>query len=300
MSTRRKPLAILSASSGASQVVPPTGHSAWLTSFTALTMAFLAVFALALSMAANRMGERWSSELSRKATIRISAPLGQESAQINAALAVLETTPGVAGARLLDANEERALLEPWFGVDLPLDSLPIPKLIEIVQDTRGFDANGLRLRLQAEAPAAVLDDHSRWREPLVDAARSLTRLGVVSVVLIGLTLTAIVSLAASASLSANAQVIRVLRLVGAQDSYIAKAFVRRFTLRALFGALAGCGLGMLAIFLVPGVADDQGFLTGIRFQSWEWVWPLLIPPVSAVVAYWATRFAAFGTLRGMT
>ena len=37
-----------------------------------------------------------------------------------------------------------------------------------------------------------------------------------------------ITLAARAALATNAEVIRVLRLVGAKDSYIARAFVRRF------------------------------------------------------------------------
>ncbi len=42
----------------------------------------------------------------------------------------------------------------------------------------GYDADGLRLRLAAEAPGAVLDDHSRWRRPLVAAAGRLRLLGL--------------------------------------------------------------------------------------------------------------------------
>ncbi|MFN7053308.1 MAG: cell division protein FtsX, partial [Gemmobacter sp.] len=61
----------------ADRVVPPTGHTAWLTSFTAGAMTFLAVFALALSLAAGRMADRWSDALARTATIRISAPADQ-------------------------------------------------------------------------------------------------------------------------------------------------------------------------------------------------------------------------------
>ena len=45
--------------------------------------------------------------------------------------------------------------------------------------------------------------------------------------------------ATEAALAANEQVIRTLRLVGARDGYIARAFVRRFTLRAFSGAALG-------------------------------------------------------------
>ena len=66
-----------------------------------------------------------------------------------------------------------------------------------------------------------------------------------------------VALAASASLAANGQVIDVLRLVGAEDAYITRAFVRRFTLRALIGGAGGTLLGLLAVALIPNV-DASG------------------------------------------
>jgi cell division transport system permease protein len=91
----------------------------------------------------------------------------------------------------------------------------------------------------------------------------------------------------------------VLRLVGARDTYIARAFVRRFTLRALTGAAAGALLGMAAVALLPSASTEGGFLTGLGLQGWHWLWPLTIPPLAAAVAFTATRVAALRTLRGL-
>ncbi len=284
---------------GAGRVVPPTGFTAWLTLFAAGAMAFLAVFVLALSLATARLADRWGDALARSSTLRISAPEGQMAAQTDAALRVLGTTPGVASARALTAEEQRALLEPWFGPDLPVETLPIPQLVEIIEAGEGYDAAGLRLRLAAEVPGAVLDDHTRWREPLVRAASRLRLLGWVSLILIGGTVAAMITLAANAALSANAQVIGVLRLVGARDAYIAQAFVRRFTLRSLGGALVGMVLGCIAVAFLPRTEVGGGFLTGLGFQGWHWLWPLTIPLLSGAVAYLATRAAAQRTLRDM-
>ncbi|WP_040615048.1 cell division protein FtsX [Oceanicola granulosus] len=289
--------ALLAGDKMADRAVPPTGFTARLTVFTAAAMAFLAVFALALSLATGRLADRWAEELARTSTLRISAPEGQQEAQTRAALSVLETTPGISAARALSEEETRALLEPWFGPDLPVETLPIPQLIEIVEAGEGYDATGLRARLQAEVPGAVLDDHTRWREPLVDAAGRLRALGVFALLLIAGSTGAMITLAAQAALAANEQVIRVLRLVGAQDSYIARAFVRRFTLRALTGALAGTAAGMLGIFLLPEADAAGGFLTGLGFRGAGWLLPLLIPPLAALVAFAATRSAALRVLR---
>jgi cell division transport system permease protein len=283
----------------ADRVVPPTGFTASLTLFSAGTMAFLAVFALALSLATGRLADRWGSELARSSTVRISAPEGELAAQTEAALQVLETTEGIASARALSDAEQRALLEPWFGPDLPVDTLPIPRLIEVIETGEGYDAEGLRLRLAAEAPGAVLDDHTRWRRPLVRAAGRLRMLGWASLLLIGATMAAMITLAANAALAANAQVIGVLRLVGARDAYIAGAFERRFTLRALTGAVLGTVLGVGAVAFLPSAQPEGGFLTGLGFRGWHWLWPVVIPLLAALVAFAATRMAARKTLRDM-
>ncbi|WP_298492942.1 FtsX-like permease family protein [uncultured Maritimibacter sp.] len=293
-------LALIGGDAQADRVVPPTGFTARLTLFASGAMAFLAVFALALSLATGRLADRWGEALAQSSTIRVSAPDGQVEQQVLAVMSVLETTPGIANARVLTDEEQRALLEPWFGPDLPLDTLPVPKLIEVIEDAQGYDADGLRQRLAGEAPGAVLDDHTRWREPLVRAASRLRGLGAISIVLIAATTGAMITLAANAALAANSQVIHVLRLVGAKDSYIAGAFVRRFTLRALAGAAIGTLVGMVMILLLPSADVGGGFLTGLGFRGWHWALPLAIPVLAALVAFAATRRAALVTLRELS
>ncbi|MDZ7907083.1 MAG: cell division protein FtsX [Gemmobacter sp.] len=283
----------------ADRVVPPTGHTAWLTSFTAGAMTFLAVFALALSLAAGRMADRWSDALARTATIRISAPADQVDFQTRAVLDLLATTPGVESARALTDDEQRKLLEPWFGPDLPVEALPVPRLIELQETGDGYDAEGLRQRLTAEAPGAVLDDHTRWRRPLATAAGRLRLMGIVSILLIGTAMAAMITLAANAALAANAQVIEVLRLVGARDSYIVRAFVRRFTARALAGSAIGALAGMAGIALLPSADAAGGFLTGLGFSGWGWLMPLALPLLAAAVAFAATRTAAVRKLKDL-
>ena len=297
MNVLRKLFDLLVGDAQADRTVPPTGFTARLTVFTAGAMAFLAVFALALSLATGRLADRWSAELARTSTLRISAPEDQAAAQLQAAINVLETTPGVGMARALTPEEQAALLEPWFGPGLPLDALPIPQLVEIIEEGRGYDAIGLRARLQAEVPGAVLDDHTRWREPLIEAASRLRSLGWVAILLIGASMVALITLAAQAALAANAQVIRVMRLVGAKDTYIARAFVRRFTLRGLSGAAIGTVFGLGAVLLLPSADVAGGFLTGLGFQGVQWIYPLVIPLIGGISAFFATRMAALRMLK---
>jgi len=290
--------AVLARDAAADRVVPPAGFTVRLTLLAAAAMAFLAVFALALSLAAGRIASRWGDELARSSTIRISAPAEEVAAQTAAAIRVLETTPGILSARALSDAEQQTLLEPWFGPDIPIADLPVPQLIEVVETETGYDGVGLRLRLSAEVPGAVLDDHSRWRRPLVTSAARLRLLGWVSILLIGAATAAMVTLAAHAALAANAKVITVLRLVGATDNYIAGAFVRRFMVRALTRAAVGAALAVVAVLLLPG--DSDGVLTGVGFSGFGWVWPVLVPLLIAVVALGATQAAARRVLEGLS
>lgn len=293
-------LAVLRADGAADRIVPPSGFTARLIVLAAAAMAFLAVFALALSLASGRLAQKWGEELAQSATIRIAAPEDQRAAQTEITLRILETTAGVAYARALDASEQQALLAPWLGEGVDIGALPVPQLIEVIEEDSGFDAEGLRLRLAAEVPGAALDDHSAWRAPLVQSASRLKALAAVSVLLLIGTMAAMVTLAASAALAANAQVIAVLRLIGATDQYIARAFIRRFTLRAAAGAAIGTGLGVVAILLLPSASQTGGFLTGLGFQRAGWILPLLIPLLAGAIAFAATDWSSRRVLKELS
>lgn len=278
------------------RIVPPTGYTAQLTLFAAGAMAFLAVFALALALATGRLADRWSSQLAQSVTVRVSAPAAEQEARTQAVMQILQTTPGAGTPHLMPEDEVAQLLAPWFGPDMPVDALPVPSLIDLPIDNGEFDPDGLRLRLEAEAPGAVLDDHTQWRRPLVSAANRLRVLGVISLLLIAAASAAMITLAAKAALAANGQVIRVLRLIGARDITIATAFVRRFTHRAAIGGAVGTLFGMAAVAVLPDMDAAGGFLTGLGFQGWGWLLPLLIPVTAAGVGFFATRWAALKML----
>ena len=287
----------ISHDSSRDRVVPPTGFTAGLTTFTSAAMAFLVVFALSLALAADRLSDRCSAALAGGATLRIAAPVEQMDAQLAQAVKVLKTTPGISEARVIPIDEQQSLLEPWFGPDLPMDALALPRLIDIREDNIGYDAQGLRLRLAAEVPGAVLDDHSRWQRPLLKAAQRVWALGLFAIVLMAATSAAMIMLATRAAMAANAQVVAVLRLIGAQDSYIASAFVRRFTLRAFMGAGLGTAAGGLAVYLLPSKTDQAMILSGLSFQQLEWLWLLSLPPFIGLVAFFATRQSTRRELR---
>ncbi len=289
-------LTLLKGDATAEGVVPRTGYTAMLTIASAAAMAFLAVFVLSLALTAGRQATDWEASLADTATLRISAPVEMASAQADTVETILSQTPGIGATRRLTNDEQALLLQPWFGTDLPIETLRLPILIDITLTEDGPDVIGLRQRLAAEAPGAVYDDHGRWRAPMIDAARGLRTLSLTALILIATVTGVTVALAASAAISANGQVIDVLRLVGAEDRYITRAFTRRFTLRTLAGAAAGTLIGLVAVALIPTVAGG-GLASAVGFQGGEWIWPFLVPLAAAALAFAATRAAAARRLK---
>lgn len=276
----------------ADRIVPPQGAVARLVGLASAAMVFLAVLALAMAMAMLKLGAAWQTELAD--TVTLTVPADEPAELLDAALHVLETTPGVASTRVLPDEDLRALLAPWFGRDLPLDALPLPRMVAVTAD--GLDTRNLSLRLAAEAPGVRLDDHDLWRAPLAAARARMRVLAAAGTALIFATLAAVTALAAQASVAANGRVIAVLRLVGARDGWIARGFVRRITLRALVGGITGAALAMGALAAFP--ATGPAGLPGLRPTGSGWLPLALTPGLAAGVALVTTRLTVRALLKG--
>jgi cell division transport system permease protein len=202
-------------------------------------LAFFALLALALGLAAGRLAENWAGPRADVATLQVYAPEAEMEDQARAALNVLRTTPGVESVRMIDLAEQGTLLEPWLGPDSPIESLPLPLMIEITTERSAFNAATLLQRLEAEAPGTVYDDHAGWRQPLVATAERLEMFAFAALALLGVALAAGLVLAATAALAASGAAVATLRLVGARDRFILRAVTRRLVLGAVAGGLVG-------------------------------------------------------------
>lgn len=281
---------------GADRVVPRGLHAGLSIGFLSGVMAFLAVLALALALAAGRLAHTWENEIADTATLQILAGDDGIEEQARAALNVLRTTPGIRSVRMVELAEQEKLLEPWLGPDVPVESLPLPLLIEVQTDRDVLNLPSLRLRLAAEAPGAVYDDHAAWRQPLVVTAERLRIFALICLGLMALALAVVLGLAATAATAANGNAIQTLRLIGARDDFIVRAFTRRFTLGAAAGALAGTAVGVGLLAFLPQASEQGFFLVGIGLKGWGWAAPVLVPLAAALVAWAATRRATRASL----
>tara|TARA_X000000950_G_scaffold50525_1_gene59430 strand:+ start:1170 stop:2054 length:885 start_codon:yes stop_codon:yes gene_type:complete len=278
------------------QVVPNTGFTKWLTTFTAGAMSFLAVVGLAFSLICSDLSNEWGESL-KNSSLRLSAPTDLLEKHTKVALAILEQTSGVKSARLVGIGAKKKLLEPWLGVDFPLEAIAMPALIEIHETEAGVDYEGLRLRLSAELPSAILDNHAEWRRPIEVVSKLVSQLGMFTVILIMLSSIAMVTMASNAALSANVKVLRVLRLVGAFDTFIVTSFVRIFTLRIFLGSLTGTVCAGIVLFLIPTFSENLGILDVVSLEIKDTIYIACVPFLFAIISIFATRNAVKFSLK---
>jgi cell division transport system permease protein len=291
------------ASSARRAPLAPRSSAPFLVAGVSGAMCFLAVCALEAGAGAARVSGAWTDGLSGAATVRVPAPEGRAAAEpaAAAALAALEAAPGVEGARLMTEDEVRDLVGAWLGgggADALLAAEAAPLMIDVALSDPPPDRQTVQAALDLTAPGAVYDDHAAWREPLDRAAAAFRRLSFWSIGLMALALAAMVVTAARASLSGASATVRTLRLIGASDPFIARAFDRPIALRALAGGAVGAAAAALALAAAPPLGLTEG-LGAAAAAAWR---PDLAiaagtPIASAVLAYATARAAILLILR---
>ena len=220
-------------------------------------MTFLAALTLGAVVLVRTAAGEWQSAVAREITIQVrpSAERNVE-ADVQKAVALASATPGVAGVRPYSKEESGRLLEPWLGSGLALDELPVPRMI-VVRITPGEtpDLAALRKQLAEQIPAASLDDHRGWVGRMRAMARSAVLIGLCILALVIAATMLSVMFATRGAMSTNRQIIEVLHVVGAKQSFIAGEFQRHFLLLGLKGGAIGGAVAMM-LFLLIGLLSD--------------------------------------------
>jgi len=264
-------------------------------------LCLLACLAVVTALAADRAARGWRGELVGSATA-IVRPTATETAD-GAAARAAETLAGVRGvseAEALERDKAEALLEPWLGKNGVPDDLPIPRLVSIELDPKApASAAALDQALKAAGVDATVDDHSFWLKE-VERAGLIARLAALSVAAVIAAATAsVIAFATRAGLAARSDLISVLHLTGATDSFIADLFQWRFAgMAAVAGLFGAAGAAMIATTLRL-LGGGEG-LTPVLPLAWS---DLLVLPgcplLAALTAALAARHTAVAILREM-
>lgn len=93
-------------------------------------MCFLACLAVASVTLVAESASDWQKGIAREATIQLRPLEGiNVQVEVDKAIALARATPGIVSVRALSKRENERLLEPWLGLNLDIDTLPVPQLI---------------------------------------------------------------------------------------------------------------------------------------------------------------------------
>ena len=91
--------------------------------------------------------------------------------------------------------------------------------------------------------------------------------------------------------------LRVLRLVGAFDTFIVTSFVRIFTLRIFLGSLTGTVCAGIVLFLIPTFSENLGILDVVSLEIKDTIYIAFVPFLFAIISIFATRNAVKFSLK---
>lgn len=224
-----------------------------------------------------------------------------DAARLEALLAVLGDTPGVAAAELLGGETMARLLAPWLGRNDLVADLPLPQIVEVtLSRSVPLDTGRLEERLLAEIPGAELDDNRLWIENIDGLADYLEGVMAALMILVaGATVLAVVFVTRS-GLAVHREVIELLHLIGAQDGYIAGQFSRHALRMGLRGGVIGlAGVAPVLVGLGVLAARVDQFQPLPLVSPWYGLALAALPPAAGLTAMVTARRTVLRALRHM-
>jgi len=231
---------------------PSSGFLPWIISL----MVYLATLSLMVALSVSTLIHQWNRGFQDHITIQIpakglfstSSSETQEGVDVKVRQ-ILNRTAGIGTVKVLETPEILDILNPWMPQTTSLEASFLPKLIDVeIQSRRSFHLKNLRNALHVVAPNIVVEDHLDWQQGLLDLARSAQIVSFAIVTLILLAATGTVAFTAQTSLIIHRNIIEVLHLVGATDSYIAKQFQMHALQIGIKAGIIGALLSGLTLF----------------------------------------------------
>ena len=269
-------------------------------------MVFIATLVLAGGIATHNSLKLWQKSIAESLTVQIPTYNDEGNARgelvyrdIENALMLLRTTPGVLGAIVLNDEQMQELMTPWLGSDAAVTELPLPKLIDVSVDANHPPVlEQLKADLAAAVPDATLDSHRIWLGDLVRFANALLTLIGVILILLFITVAVTVVYTTSASLTIQEYVLSLVHMLGAKDLYITNRYAWHNFKIAFGGSILGFVLALPVMFGISVFLKSvSGQILQSSLQPIQWLYLLLVPASVAALTFITTFRTVWKFLR---
>ncbi|MEM1087229.1 MAG: cell division protein FtsX [Pseudomonadota bacterium] len=256
-------------------------------------LCFLAALAALVSRGTYTAAAAWSDQVEGEITVIL------EDADRRAADALadqIEDLAGVVEARVLSREALESLLEPSFGPGGMPDGLPLPLLIAVLADPDIEVSEEITTLVETAGLTAEVSAHSGYARDVRRALSVLRMVALGAVALLAATAIAVIAFATHAALLARRDIVDVLHLSGAEDTFIAGLFERRFWVLALKAGAVGALLALMMTALIVFSGGTQETASQLLPQlSLDFV-DLVILTLTPVLAGLSSRMAAHITV----
>lgn len=268
---------------------PLRGPTPWVIAIMSFSMLIVAAAGLALASTAGLVA--------RGAESRFSLQIPAGGRNLDVALQMVRTTPGVSNAEAVPEAEMRKTLERWLGPAGASADLPVPALINF--DAKpGTDTGAIERRIASAAPGSKVIAQRESLGPLLRSLRALQGLALALVLMLAGASAAAVVLAARGALDTHRFTIEVMHGIGATDVQVTHLFQRKIALDAFVGSIAGAAAGALVLLALAASSSFVGELTGgVTLSGRDLLILALIPVALTVLATWVGRIAVLAALR---
>lgn len=266
--------------------------------FVVCALCFLAALAGLTARSAYAVADDWTDRVSGQITVRVH---GDDAAALNAE-AVVASYPGVASAHALTREEAEELLRPWLGAGGVPAGLPLPRLIAAeAAPGAGQIGPGLEAALAQAGLDTEVDDHVVWSRNIRSATRTAGLAAIGAVGLLGATAIAVIAFATHATLLARRDIVELLHLSGARDSYISGLFEQRFLMLGVqagtAGALLAFGAAAFILFILKQGRDGAWLLPQLSMSLADGLILGLTPLLAGFAAMMAAKATVMRSLR---
>jgi cell division transport system permease protein len=270
---------------------------ACLAGFTALLLA------LAVSLSAGVDSQ--AREVTGVLQIEVPTDTASNKEKFSKILAALRATAGVEQVNVLREADMEKLLKPWLGSDFSLDDLPVPTLLDVQASVKNgtlqVNLAQLKSALSAIDKSITIADRGPWVQHVARATALLQGLVVLIAALLMACVVGMIVLVARTNLKLHFKAVSLLHMFGATDEYILRQFQWNNALLSLRGAVTGVLFTALVFggWVILSARWNNPAMPPTHFTLSHAATFLLLPLLTAVIAFVATRLTVQSMLRHM-
>ncbi len=270
------------------------------------------IFAITLSgvLSIDSMISNWNKSILGSLTVQIIPVHNENTEKARAetlayqekAVDFLKSVNGILKVTPLTDEQLNELLRPWLGDEVNISNLPTPRIIDVkISPKATIDFAQLAKDLSIASSQASLDNHKLWLNKLISFADGVNMIASTILLLISAITSGAIFYTTQMSMGLHHNIIEILHIIGAKDTYIAQQYAKRMGLLGFIGGFIGIFFAIPAIFFIGNLATaiEGGIISNANLSIIDWSIILSLPTFSMVISMVTAYYTVKKTLKKM-